>query len=290
MSAAPRPAPRTTVVIATRNRRRELLATLERLEALPERPPVVVVDNASDDGTPELVRERHPTTRVVELEANRGPSARNAGLMAAETPFVALSDDDSWWEPGALAEAERLFDADPRLALVAARILVEPEGRLDPTCEAMAASPLPTPPGQAGPSVLGFVACGAVLRRGAVLAVGGFEERLGFGGEESLLSLELAMAGYRQVYAETVVAHHQPAAAGARPDRLRNVVRNELLVTWLHRPVRSALRRTARLVRDHGRSREVVLGAVDALREAPWVARRRRTVEPPLERALRAID
>jgi N-acetylglucosaminyl-diphospho-decaprenol L-rhamnosyltransferase len=285
----PPPAPRTTVVIATRNRRRRLLATLERLDALPERPPVVVVDNASGDGTAAAVRERYPATRVIELDANHGPAARNFGLRAAETPFVALNDDDSWWEPGALAEAERRFDADPRLALVAARILVEPGGRLDPTCEAMADSPLPTAPGQPDPSVLGFVACGAVLRRSAALEVGGFDERMGMGGEESLLSLELAMAGYRQLYADTVVAHHQPAS-GSRPGRLRNVVRNDLLVAWLRRPVGGALRRTARLARAHGRSREGLLGAVDALREAPWVARERRAVDPPLERALRSID
>jgi GT2 family glycosyltransferase len=289
MTPAPPAASRTTVVIATRNRRERLLATLERLERLPERPPVVVVDNASDDGTAGAARECYPATRVIELDSNRRAAARNVGIEAAATPLVALSDDDSWWEPGALAVAERLFDADRRLALVAARILVEPSGRLDPTCRAMAASPLPAAPGQSGPSVLGFVACGAVLRRGAVLEVGGFEARMGIGGEEALLSLELAARGYRQVYADGVVAHHEPAGGG-RPGRLRNVVRNELLVTWLRRPISSALRRTARLAVDHGRKREAILGAVDALREAPWVARERRPVEPPLERALRAID
>ena len=137
--------------------------------------------------------------------------------------------------------------------------------------------------------MLGFLACGAILRRSAVLEVGGFEERMGIGGEEALLSLELAARGYRQVYAERVVAHHAPDR-GERPGRLRNVVRNELLVAWLRRPLPSALRRTARLAVDHGRSREAMLGAVDALREAQWVARERRAVDPSLERALRTID
>jgi N-acetylglucosaminyl-diphospho-decaprenol L-rhamnosyltransferase len=226
---------------------------------------------------------------VVELGENRGAAARNAGLRAAHTPYVAFNDDDSWWEPGALSEAERMLDGDPRLALVAARILVEPEGQLDPTCVEMAASPLPVEPGQPGPSVLGFVACGAVVRRAAVLSVGGFEERMGIGGEEELLSLELAMAGYRQIYAETVVAHHHPAR-GERPGRHRSLVRNGLLVAWLRRPLTGAMRTTARLALRNGRSREAALGAVDALRELPWVARERKPVARSLERELRALD
>src|ERR687889_213940 len=69
------------VVIATRNRGTELLGTLARLRALPERPPVVVVDNGSTDGTAELVRAGHPGREVqlVGLRRNRGAGARRAG-------------------------------------------------------------------------------------------------------------------------------------------------------------------------------------------------------------------
>jgi GT2 family glycosyltransferase len=284
-----RRAPRTTVAIATRDRRAELLDTLDRLAALPERPPVVVVDNGSTDGTPAAVRERHPDVRVLELGENRGGAARNAGVQAAGTPYVAFNDDDSWWEPGALGKAERLLDADDRLALIAARVIVEPDGRLDPTCRAMASSPVPRAPGLLGPPVLGFLACGAVVRRDAFLGIGGFERRLGVGGEEELLSLELASAGHRLVYADRVAAHHRPAAR-RRPDRRRSMVRNRLMVAWLRRPAASALRITGRLLLSERRDREAALGAFDALRAAPWIARERRPVAPSLERALRALD
>src|SRR5205807_7353355 len=100
--------------------------------------------------------------------------ARNVGAHAVTAPYVAFADDDSWWAPGALTHAAGLFDRHPELALIAARILVGPRQSLDPTCVTMAQSPVLAAPGQPGPSILGFLACGAVVRRSAFLAVGGF--------------------------------------------------------------------------------------------------------------------
>src|SRR3954447_26521272 len=156
----PQPPPRVGVAIATRERRAGLERALERLLALPERPPVVVADNGSADGTPAPLRARFPQVEVLELGRNRGAAARNAAVAVLGTPYVAFSDDDSWWAPGALARAAALFDAHPRLGLVAARILVGPDERLDPVCIAMEHSPLRADDGGPGRPVLGFVACG----------------------------------------------------------------------------------------------------------------------------------
>lgn len=86
-----------TAVIATRNRRSELCATLERLSALPERPEIIVVDNGSRDGTAQAVRRSFPRVELITLRRNQGACARNVGVRRAGTPYVALSDDDSWW-------------------------------------------------------------------------------------------------------------------------------------------------------------------------------------------------
>lgn len=59
-------------------------------------------------------------------------------MARAGTPYVAFADDDSWWAPGALAEAVALFDRHPRLAVLAARILVGAEQRPDPDTVASA--------------------------------------------------------------------------------------------------------------------------------------------------------
>jgi GT2 family glycosyltransferase len=126
-----------TVVVITRDRSSELDETLQRLRALPERPPIIVVDNASSDVTPAVIARAGPEVRGVRLERNAGAAGRNTGLEHAQTPYVAFSDDDSCWAPGALADAARLFDGYPRLGLLAARMLVGGSERLDPICREM---------------------------------------------------------------------------------------------------------------------------------------------------------
>jgi N-acetylglucosaminyl-diphospho-decaprenol L-rhamnosyltransferase len=270
-----------TVVIATRNRRATVLATLGRVAARPARPPVIVVDDASADGTAEAVRAAHPWVRVLALDRGAGAAARNAGVEAADTELVAFSDDDSWWAPGALERAGERFARHPDLGLLAARILVGPDERLDPTCAAMRRGARHA--GEPGPRVLGFVACGAVVRRTAFLGVGGFDRRLGVGGEEALLALDLAAAGWTLVYDDTVVAHHHPDRA-PRVGRPRRVARNDLWTAWLRRSPRGAAEATVAALRP---SR--IAGLADAAAGLPWVLRERRPVPPAVERRLREI-
>jgi GT2 family glycosyltransferase len=277
-----------TVVVVTRNRRAELLHTLERLTRLPERPAVVVVDNGSRDGTPRAVAEAFPGVTLLALGGNAGPAARTLGVRRAGTDAVAFSDDDSWWAPGALARAADVLAGHPSVGLIAGRVLVGPDERLDPTSAAMACSPLPRRPGLPGVPVLGFVACAAVVRRRAYLEAGGFSAA-GVGGEERLLAWDLASAGWQLVYLDDVMAHHHPSATRDGKARARSVVANELRTAWLRRPLPRALRHTlraARLARDAAARR----GLADLARDAREIARERRPVPPPVERQIRALE
>ena len=284
------PDPRVGVVVATRNRRASLLRTVDRLRQLDERPAIVLVDNGSTDGTAAIVRAAFADVDVVELGRNRGAAARNAGLRRLRCPYAALCDDDSWWAPGALGRAADVLDADSLLALVAARILVGEDRRLDPVCARMARSPLQRAPGAPGPALLGFVACGAVVRREAMLAVGGFHRRYGVGGEEQPLALSLAAAGWQLAYVPDVVAHHHPAD-GPRRERAANVIRNDLWSAWLQRPAPAALRVTARVVAGAARRPgPLARGLVEAIAGTPWVLRERRVLPEPVERAVRLLE
>jgi len=277
-----------SVVIITRDRLRSLLTTLTRLDALPERPDVVLVDQGSQDGTPAAVRRGFPHVRVLELEHDRGAAGRTVGARVVRTPYVAFCDDDSWWAPGALSRAAALLDAHPGLGGIAGRVLLGPEGRLDPACAAMATSPLAGD--LPGPRVLGFVACGAIVRRAPYLAVGGFDPRLRIGGEEQLLATDLAARGWPLVYRHDVVAFHHPSALRDRAARRAMQVRNDLWFAWLRRHRGHVVRVTGAALRAAAGERAARAGLVRAVAGAPGVLGQRRPVPDWLERDFRALD
>lgn len=277
------------IVMITRNRRDDTLADLERLRSLPEHPPVVVVDNGSEDATSAAVGAAFPDVQLITLDRNLGAAARNVGVAAAATPYVAFADDDSWWEPGALTRAAAVLDRYPRVALVAGRVRVGDERRTGPASEQMANSALPTDPDVPYPSVLGFVACGAVVRRRPFLDVGGFSAALGVGGEERLLSLDLAVAGWSLVYVEDVVAVHEPSTA-SRPGRRRRMIRNDLWTAWMRRSPWSVVRQTASTVVASLHDPAARGGLLDAATGLRHVLRARHRVPPEIEARLRLID
>jgi GT2 family glycosyltransferase len=278
---------RVTVVIATRNRRGELLGTLGRLTRLPERPPVIVVDNGSADGSAEAAAQGFPAVEVVALARNAGAAARNAGVRRAQTPYVAFSDDDSWWEPGALATAAEVFDADPRLGLIAARTLVGPGCQPDPVNAAMARSPLRD---NGAAEVLGFLACACVVRKAAFLGIGGFSELLFFVGEERLLAYDLAAAGWGRRYLPEVVAIHHPSARRPDPGRRRRAeLRNAVLTAWLRRPPAVALAQSVSLASQAARDRDARIALADAARRLPQALAGRRRLPCGVERKVRIL-
>ncbi|WP_217999376.1 glycosyltransferase family 2 protein [Nocardia exalbida] len=284
------PVAKTTVVIATRNRASELARTLTELRALRPCPAIVVLDNASDDNTADEAKA-FAGVKVIRLSRNLGAAARNLGVAIARTPYVAFSDDDSWWADDALCEAERVLDAYPRLGLVAGRTLIGDDHRDDPVNDLMAASPLGHPLGLPGPRVLGFLACAAIVRKEAYLQAAGFSALLHFGAEERLLSLDMAACGWDLCYVARVRAHHHPSAR--RPPhawRESAELRNNALIVWMRRPLRRCAAESVgllgRAVRDPGMLRAVA----GIFRRLPRALAQRRRLPPEVERRARALE
>ncbi|SCD87191.1 Glycosyltransferase, GT2 family [Streptomyces sp. TverLS-915] len=281
-----------TVAMITRGRPGSALRTLHRLAALPERPPVIVVDNGTDSATAHALLSHPSSPRVLRPGRNTGAVGRTLAARHARTPYVAFSDDDSWWEPGSLARATALLDAYPALGLLAARTLVGASGRTeDPLNTILAASPLPPDPRLPGLPVLGFLGCAAVVRRSAFLTAGGFHPLLFFGAEETLLALDLTADGHGVAYVHEVVARHAPDRA-PRPGRAALVRRNALLTDWLRRPLPLAARRTLDCAADALRGRPgaaaALAGTLDRLPRA--LLRHRAPLPPGVERAVREVE
>lgn len=136
---------------------------------------------------------RFPAVEMIALARNPGGVARNYGVRHLRRDYIAFADDDSWWAPGSGLRTIAFFDEAPTLALLMAR------------------SPLPHPADVPGVPVLGFLACGALVRRDPFLAVGGFDPRFGTGGEEALVAMTLAAHGWHLAYGDDLIAHHHPS-------------------------------------------------------------------------------
>jgi mycofactocin system glycosyltransferase len=202
-----------TVVIPVKDRPvalDRLLAAL-RVDPATAQLPVVVVDDGS--AVPVVAANalvvRHPTPR--------GPAAaRNAGLRAATTPFVAFLDSDCVPRPGWL-EVLRPHLEDPRLALVAPRITALSDagpGWFAAYEKAVSALDMGERPAVVRPgSAVSYVPSAALLARRAALG-SGFDEGMHVA-EDVDLVWRLAGAGWRVRYEPGAqVAHDHPATTG----------------------------------------------------------------------------
>ncbi|MCZ2528040.1 glycosyltransferase family 2 protein, partial [Streptomyces sp. HB2AG] len=239
---------------------------------------------------------------------NLGAVGRNLAARVTTTPYLAFSDDDSWWEPGALAGAADLLDAHRQVAAVTARILVHPAPHApqdpqappgavaqgdpyeDPVVPELRHSPLPAPDWLPGPALGSFLAAATVLRTDAFREAGGFSPRLWLGGEEELLAADLAASGWWLVYADNLTAHHRPSSRRDSTLRRRHGIRNTLWFGWLRRPAPAAVRRTVRLAASVPRDTVSARAFAEALAGLPWVLRERRPLPAEVEERFRLLE
>jgi GT2 family glycosyltransferase len=286
----PPPSVAGTLIMATRNRCARAESAVEQALALPEKWPIIVVDDASDDATSTTLRRRFGgAVDVVTLRRNEGASARNHGVAAASTPLVGFFDDDSYWLPGSLDRAARIMAAHPQVGLVAGQVTVDTDQRIDEVSAAMSVSPLP--PWPAGPAVLGFMACAVVVRRSAYLSVGGFSPLLHVGGEEELLAIDLRDAGWMLTYVDAVRIRHEPKSADAgRSSRQATLLRNEMLVALMRRPPRRVVKQAVELLARTPHDADARRAVMGVMRRLPQACAARRRIGEQVELELRLLE
>jgi GT2 family glycosyltransferase len=280
---------RVTVVLLTHNRREQALRTVRALQGLPEQPPLIVVDNASMDGTAQALAEAYPELALLRAPRNLGAAARNLGAAQVQTPYVAFCDDDVCWHDGALSHAATLLDAHPRIAVLCAQVLVGAQAKPDPTSLQMAASPLPSD-GLPGRAIAGYLAGACVMRVQAFLQVGGYRPELFIGGEEELVALDLLAAGWQLVYAPSVVAHHFPSPHRDAPRRCHLLARNAIWVACMRYPPRDVLRRAWRQLREAARRHGLWALVRDTAAGLPWALSERHVLPRAVRQMLRQVQ
>jgi len=223
---------RATVVIPTRDGRALLLDALDSLARQTVEHDVVVVDNASTDGTAEAVAERFPAVRVIRIEENLGfGRAVNRGVETVDTPVVILVNNDVVCEPDFV---ERMLEpfSDERVGLVAGVLLqhdapelVDSAGiELDPTLRSWDRF-WNRPASELGDVAEPLGPCGgaAAYRVTAWREVGGFDDAFFAYWEDVDLALRLRLAGWRCVQADAarVLHRHGQTLGAASPAQRR---------------------------------------------------------------------
>lgn len=172
--------PTISIVLATHNRRDVVLSTLHRLAALHTDHPIeiLVVDNASTDGTANEIESCLPDVKLIRLNENLGSCAKAVGADQATGTYILFLDDDSLPKEGGLERMVEHFEANPRLGAAGFAVHL-PDGRRESA---------------ALPHV--FVGCGVGLRRIAYERVGGLDHEFFMQAEEYDLCFRLMGAGW----------------------------------------------------------------------------------------------
>jgi GT2 family glycosyltransferase len=235
-----------TAVVVTYASAGEIEGCLEPLLAAGAH--VVVVDNASPDGTAALVRERFPQVALIANEANRGFGAGvNQGVELARTPYVAVVNPDARLPEADLATLVRFLAENADVA-VTSPVLRGPDGARQrtgarqPRLSDLACVAVPqlgrflpsyTTGGYAPElydrgepfDVEAVIGACMVFRTDAFRAVGGFDEAFFLYKEEEDLCLRIRQAGGRVIYEPAAeVVHVGSVVAGRDPQRLAESV------------------------------------------------------------------
>lgn len=212
---------------------------------------VILVDNGSKDGSVSLVEENFPQVRVIPLEENRGFSAAvNAGIVACESPYIALLNNDTEVHPLCLKELLGALEADPKAGSAACKILFFS----DPTSVNSAGdefswfgiayqrrlmrgdSELFNEPRY----VFSACAAAALYRRELFETVGLFDETFFAYQEDVDLGFRSQLAGYRCIFVPTAIVHHKYQMTSSKVGGLRVYLnqRNKYFVLVKNLPTR----------------------------------------------------
>ncbi|MCC6155048.1 MAG: glycosyltransferase family 2 protein [Candidatus Hydrogenedentes bacterium] len=197
-----------------------------------------VVDNASSDGSPDLVRDEFPSIQLIGLDTNIGfGPANNRGMRAGNGEYLLFLNSDAELAPGALQALQSFLEANPN-AVIAGPRLEYPDGRFQLSCRrfptflrslwntaglqrrfagqfASLQSWLAESDHVEGAKVDMVSGACFLARRDYMESIGGFDERIFLYEEEMDVMLPASRMGKDVLYcAEARVIHHHGASSG----------------------------------------------------------------------------
>ncbi|MFQ3646176.1 MAG: glycosyltransferase family 2 protein [Anaerolinea sp.] len=220
------PEPLLSVVIPNWNGERFLRTCLDALRRQTHPAlEIIVVDNASSDGSQALLRAEYPEVMLIALPSNRGfTGACNAGMERAQGEFVSLLNNDTEVSPQWAAAIVDAFQRHPQVGIVASKMLLFDQRdtfhtagdgfRTDGT--AFNRGVWEKDIGQYDEEAFVFSACGgaSAYRRAMLDQIGLLDDDFFFSLEDVDLAWRAQLAGWRALYTPHAVVYHHLSATG----------------------------------------------------------------------------
>lgn len=190
--------PLVTINILSYNRKEELRHTLAKVyEQDYKNIEVIVVDNASSDGTPEMVETEFPKVILIKLNKNIGIAGYNKMFEVAKGEYILLLDDDSYPENTSITEGLKVLLRNNEIGIIAYRIFNKRfnqfENDLGDEQE-----------------VIDFIACGVMIRKSCLIKTEYFDSNYFIYHNEIDLSIRFREKGYKIFYLkEQKIIHRQ---------------------------------------------------------------------------------
>lgn len=216
---------RVSFVIVNYNRKEEVLLTISKTKEIIKTTPgdfeIVIVDNASADGSAEAIKLTHPDVILIQNPVNTGAPAWNLGFEKAEGEYFIILDDDSHIESG-LEDALKYLDNHANVGILALNV----SGGLYQTYEWKDLD-----------ERIGFIGCGAIFRKSLYKKIGGYADWIFLYTNEWELGFRAVQAGYKVVYFEKCKVIHRASVTHRTSKRLiENSVAHEMAIIYKYFP------------------------------------------------------
>lgn len=191
---------------------------------------VIVVDNASDDGTSAMVAEKFPSVKLISLNNNIGIQGFNIGFKSAKGKYIVVLDDDSYPLPDSIDLLVHTFESEPESTAIIAGKVINPEQNFKDCTKGWPKE------------MITFWGCGAAIRRDLIEEYGGYCEEFFLYRNELEMSIRFKSHGYNTIYNDKIIFYHHSAMVNRTSVRafLHNN-RNDIYIFWKYYPFFTSL-------------------------------------------------
>jgi len=238
--------PLVTVNILSFNRKDELRNTLTKVyEQDYKNIEVIVVDNASIDGSSEMVKNEFPSVHLIQMKKNIGIAGWNEGFKVAKGEYVLVLDDDSYPIKGSILNATQKMNTTESIGVLACRVI---QNDLDN-------KKIEVSNQEVEKKLTSFIGCGAFIKSLVIKKIGYFEKSLFIYMHEVEYAMRVIDCGWEVIFCPSSIVIHNNSHLNREIDSIhlddRKIfydVRNLFIIIFLHFPISRIVVKVPRII------------------------------------------